>query len=368
MKNSWIVQSIKNKNADRIPYWGELFGLSKVDEVLESEEFHPYVNKKGECVKSVLISDSEKWLCLALRYYPLDLIAFYSSTDDFFAFIDGRRITVEYGSDEENERLALNELFGPHAYREGKHTYFYPDKNYKTGNPPVWLYDQECVAAFEKLGYESPFSEKYHNVLVALEYDYSQEDSEYGPWKEVYSKYTEDMKKLLTANWRKLRYNWEVAMLSVEFKAYDPKRQLRSELNNLSRASNVFRALNSMVLDDDTIGQLAMALKSGQVEDFGQIFDINAYTDPFYVCNCIRMLDKVEQPKNLVGIPFLFDCLSDITEPYYDMATDLLITFHDNMLISVLESQFKCAVEAEDVLKVAGLMAFSRRIRYKLVG
>ncbi|WP_155839982.1 hypothetical protein [Butyrivibrio sp. MC2021] len=368
MKNSWIVQSINNKKADRIPYWGELFGLSAVDELLENEDFHLYRFQNGEYAKSVLISDSEKWLCLALRYYPLDLIAFYSATDDFFAFIDGRRIRVSYGSDEENERLALKELFGPYAYREGRHTYFYPDKNHRTGKPPVWLYDQECVLAFEKLGYESPFNDKYHNVLVSLEYDYSQKDSEYGPWKKVYEEYEKAMKKLLTADWRQLRYDWEVAMLDVEFKAYDPERQLRIELNNLSRPDNAFKALNSMVLDDESVKLIAAAVRKGQIDNFDRIFDLKAYTDPFYVCNCIRMLEMLEQPRNMMGIPFLFDCLGDITEPYYDMATDLLVTFHDDVLISVLESQFKSAIEAEDVLKVAGLMAFSERIHYKLVG
>lgn len=210
----------------------------------------------------------------------------------------------------------------------------------------MWLYDQECVLAFEKLGYESPFNDKYHNVLVALEYDYSQKDSEYGPWKKVYEEYEKAMKKLLTADWR----------------------QLRIELNNLSRPDNAFKALNSMVLDDESVKLIAAAVRRGQINNFDRIFDLKAYTDPFYVCNCIRMLEMLEQPRNMMGIPFLFDCLGDITEPYYDMATDLLVTFHNDVLISVLESQFKSAIEAEDVLKVAGLMAFSERIHYKLVG
>lgn len=368
MKNSWIVQSIKNKKTDMIPYWGEFFGPSAVDAILESEDFHPYMNKKGEYIRSVMISDSEKWLCVAERYYPLDLVAFYSPTDDFFVFIDGRRIEARYGASSDEERLALKELFGPFAYREGKHTYFYPDKNYKTGKPPVWLYDQECVQAFEKMGFESPFHDKYHSVLVALEYDYSQNDSEYGPWKKVYDKYAEAVKEIISSDLRKFRYDWEVAMLSVEFKAYDPKRQLRRELGNLSRPENAFKVLNSMVLDDDSIRQIAAAIRDGQIEDFDKIFDLKAYEDPFYVCNCIRMLEMLEQPRNLIGISFLFDCLGDITEPYYKMATELLVMFHDDMLISVLESQFKCAIEAEDVLKVAGLMAFSERIHHKLVG
>ena len=41
------------------------------------------------------------------------------------------------------------------------------------------------------------------------------------------------------------------------------------------------------------IRQIAAAIRDGQIEDFDKIFDLKAYEDPFYVCNCIRMLEML---------------------------------------------------------------------------
>jgi hypothetical protein len=365
MKKTWSIFNLFKK---QITYLGDYFSASEISRLLEDEEFSVYVTEKGERSNGILISDSGKWLCIADRYYPLDLIAYFSEPADAVVYIDGRRIKVHYGEAGLLGRRCLKELYGPHAYREGKHTFFYVDKNYRTGEPSVWQYDHECVEAFETLGFESPFSEKYKDILFNLEYDYMQSTNAYCEWQKVYNKYKKDMKKLLSADWRQLRYDWESAMLKTEFRGYDPRKQLRNEIRNLQNGDNILTALNSMVLDDATLGTIIFGINKLEIRDIRCIFDIEAYTDPFYVCNCIRLLKMMGQPRNIVGIDFLFDCLNDIKEPYYDMAMELLLTFDEKMLVPVLESKFGAAIEDKDVLKIAGLMAFADKIHYRLVG
>lgn len=165
------------------------------------------------------------------------------------------------------------------------------------------------------------------------------------------------MKAFALTDWKQLRYDWEAAMLKYEFKAYDPARRLRRELSNLGRDDNAFKALNSMVLDEATLRVILKNIEENKIPDFSKIFDVKAYTDPFYICNTVRLLEMMGQPDNLMGIDFLFDCLGDIQQPCYDMATELLVTFHNDLLITLLESHFKAALTEKNVLMIAGLLA-----------
>jgi hypothetical protein len=225
----------------------------------------------------------------------------------------------------------VKKLFGPQAYRDG----FNPKVTIPVdqyGDPVEW---------HKEFWYQRAFIQ-------------------------VEKKLKEQRQPLALCDWKQLRYDWERLMADMDYTTYRNSKEKELYYKALRRKNNAFTAMNNAVLDERSITAIADSIEEGTTKSFDDMLDFDSYQDPLYVCNCVRVLKELPSEKRVAGIKFLMDCMKDIDEPYYDMASDLLMEFPQKMIIPVLESSFHAALENEDVLRIAGLMALSKRLNYEL--
>lgn len=333
MKTAYLIAVTKNIS---IPHFGAMFTMEEVYNLLKNEEFKIVKNKNGKPYRGVKVSESKKWLLINQRYYPIPLIAHYYPKYSVFCLVDGSYITMEPSMEERSAKdqvLFTTHLFGPYAYKDGDN----PDKIIivnNLGNPVTWQ---------QEFWYQRAF------VMVKKEIErrglsFAQSD------------------------WKLFRYSWERTLADIEYKPYTTASERQSYLNSIVNNNNkIFDKMNSAVLDDRIIDAIAVAVRKDRRVNTASILNKKAYIDPLYVCNAVRVLERLDDKMRIKGLPFLMDCMDAIDEPYYEMASQLLFEIDKEKVIPALEDSFKAALGSENVLKIAGLMALGERIGHPLV-
>ena len=270
----------------KVPHYG-IYIKDCLKEIMD-EEFHPYVTEEGEELPQVLISESEKWMKIAGKYYPVDLICGYNQRLSELYTIDGKTLKLHFRARSYKYKAAIKAFFEDRGY-------YYKTNSYR------------AYAIFE-------------NITKGANGDLSK------------------------ADFGKLRYTWEKNLSDDDYKHRDFFRGVYAD-----------RDIKGVVKD--------IKKKKVVLEDYLNFSD---YKNEYSVCNGIRLLRKLGFPMKNRGIDFLFDCLNDIDEPYFMMATEELMTFNSDVLKEKLEERAPKAYEEQDVLKMAGLLYLAKKLDYEI--
>ena len=292
-----------------IPHFGKMFGTLQVRENLKNDTFHPYVFKDGKKASYVYVNSTDKWVRILEGYLPVDLICGYSKNNNELYTVDG--VTIKL----------------PLAARG------------------IWVY-KELDKFFKERG-------AYHETMPqgALK--------EY--WDTLCSCHRNE-DGLSRADWSKLRYLWEKNILDNSSN-YGDKIAVRNYMPVLDDG-NINTEIFKRVLSKKEINKTYEAIKREQIK-FSEYLDFKRYINEFSVCNGIELLKIMGQPKNLEGIDFLFDCLSDVDEAYFLMSVDLLKKFPRADREKKIEENARLAFEKGDVVKLAGVLYLAKELDYE---
>lgn len=304
------------KNVETVPYWGDKFGRDVCIKLLSEDKFKPYVNKKGEKIRELTVSESGRWFCIRGQYYPTYLVYDYNRASSELTMIDGTQIDSGDWKYDAKVIEALDE-------------YLNADRNLRIDNAyHVRIATGDCSRAFKRI------------------------------WQGTY-------KNLATADWDELRYRWEKELSELEIANLN-RMNSREHAKALRNKSIADEALHTRVLMDEEIREIAGAIKDKSITKISGWFNPNAFKDDMCICNGVKLLKNLGYPANRVGTQFLFDCLRDIQKPYFEDAVIVLEKYPADELIPIIESHVETAHNTEDVLWGAGLIYLSKRIGYEI--
>ena len=295
-----------------VPYWGKIFGRKAVYRLLAEDRFHPYVNKMGETVKRIQISESGRWIRFRGRYYPIPLmksIAYWKNRpeESVITMIDGGTLKGVKGLRDRQEGKAFEEIL--------KSTCDFSNDVYKKA-----FYAAESKSKFSSLA---------------------------------------------EADWNDFRYRWEqeCIVIASEHSSEKTRVQLLRAISSPDKAKNYF---THMSLTDDEIEEVCKAVRKGRIKDIRVFASLAIYEKEIYVCNATRLYEKLGYPDNEKSMDFLFDCLKDIKKPYCDDAVKALLTFPKDVLIKRIDADIQRAHATENLLWAAGLLALAKSINYEI--
>ncbi len=86
----------KRKKYGVLPHFENEMIEEKVMEIIGASEFLPYETRDGKTLKSIMVSEDEKWLCILGGYLPLDLICGYDAKKNELLAIDGAAVKLPF--------------------------------------------------------------------------------------------------------------------------------------------------------------------------------------------------------------------------------------------------------------------------------
>ncbi len=303
-------------NVETVPYWGNKFGRDACIKLLSEDKFKPYVNKRGEKIRELTVSESGRWFCIRGQYYPTYLVYDYNRASSEITMIDGTQIDSGDWKYDIKVIEALDE-------------YLNVDRNLRLDNAyHVQITTGDCARAF----------------------------------KRIYQGTDED---LATCDWDELRYRWEKELTEIEIANLN-RMNSREHATALKNKSVADETIHTRVMMDEEIREISNAIDHGVIKDISQWFSTTAFKDDMCICNGVKLLKNLGYPTNKVGTQFLFDCLRDIQKPYFEDAVITLEKYPVDELIPIIESHVETAHATEDVLWGAGLIYLSKRIGYEI--
>ena len=292
----------------RMPYFGTMFRFPDAMAYIKKEKFVPFINQHGKINNNLKISDDDKWVCICGGYLPIDLICGYNKEKNEIYAIDGTTIKLPF-------RVKLNKM------GDDIEEFFAERGTYFTEMPENA--DEEFDAALKRPSYE-----------------------------------------LSRADWGKVRYLWE-KLIASNSKNREKNKAATAKYVPVSDRGNLNKEIFGRVLTDAELERAAGAVR-GQRVALSRYMNFKDYKNEYSVCNGIRLLKSLKSPMNFEGIDFLFDCLNDVDEAYFQMAVDLLKTFPEELVAKELEKHAKLAYERYDVMKLGGLLYMAKAISYDI--
>lgn len=302
------------EDISHVPYWGNQFGRRNTINLLEDEEFHPYVLRDGKVCRHLKVSESGRWFYVAGHYYPLYLVRGFDYARGELMMIDGTRLTEQNWLKNNAIRHALVDLLKA-------------NRLYEVGMRKSLL-DSITTRAFNSV------------------------------WKGSYE-------ELAKADWDQIRYEWEK---EVSMEAEDTLE--RSKANKLKEALRLpdyaLNSLHSRTLTDKEIDIISKAIQDKKIKHIDGWFVLEDYKDDMCVGNGARLLSALGPIENEEALNFLFDCTRDIQKPYFTEAVNALLKYPRHVLIKEIEKRVAIAHETGDVLWGAGLIYLSGQFGYEI--
>lgn len=308
-KRRRIFARIRKKAGEvttRMPYFGSMFSRSQILDSIKKETFHPYTAPDGSKRGFVRVSESDKWVMILGRYIPVDLIYGYNKEENVLYTIDGNSIQL-----------------------------------------PALARSYHIAADIESFFEERGMYYKEAPAYTARNF------------RSVIAKHGND---LSTADWGRVRYQWEkniarsahpdTVVKNGKFKATIEKNQINPEIYE-------------RVLSDSELHIMYNAALCNNVP-LEQITDFASYMNEFCVCNGVKVLEMLKYPKNSAGMDFLFECLGDLDEAYFSLAVTVLSKFPRDILMQEIEKRARLYHEAEDALRLAGILFLAKEIKYDI--
>ena len=153
--------------------------------------------------------------------------------------------------------------------------------------------------------------------------------------------------ELSKADWGKVRYQWE------KYNA--------GEAVITGDGRDIFER----VLTEAEVNKYARAIRQGKVK-LTDYMCFKGYENEYSVCNGIRLLKVVDSHLKHNGLDFLFDCLNDVDEAYFQMAVDALKTYPKDKVKAKLEENAKKAFEKGNVQGLGGLLYLAKTLGYEI--
>ncbi|WP_026665568.1 hypothetical protein [Butyrivibrio sp. FC2001] len=294
-------------NYDKFPHFEKMLGKGKAEEMIARENFSNYVSKSGKKSRHIKVSRSDKWVCILGGYFPIDLLCGYNKRLNELYTIDGMVIKLP------------KKAWLPHVQSEIE-TFFEDRGKYYKSVPP-------------KAGLE------FNTALR-------------GP-----------RSRLSKADWGRVRYLWEKSIVSSSHN-YWQNNNKNQRYRPISKDGAISTTIFERVLSDREIASTAAAV-TGKRVPLTRYLDFKEYQNEFCVCNGVELLKVIGNPKNMEGIDFLFECLSDVDEAYFLMAVDVLKQYPRGMCEKKIEENAQIAFEQDEVLKLAGVIYLSKELGYE---
>ncbi|SEM65125.1 hypothetical protein SAMN04487770_1586 [Butyrivibrio sp. ob235] len=290
----------------RIPHFSKMLGEAQSEDLIERETFSKYVKKSGLKSRYIKVSKSDKWVCILGGYFPTDLLCGYNKKQNELYTIDGMIVKLP-----KKARLPF--------ISADIEAYFKDRGEYYKSVPP-------------KAGLE------FNNALKT------------------------PRSKLSKADWGRVRYLWEKAIVSSSHN-YWQNNNKNQRLKPVSEDGKVNTAIFKRVYSDKEINRTAEAIHRKDVP-LSRYLDFKEYKNEYCVCNGVELLRVLGNPKNIEGIDFLFDCLCDVDEAYFPMAVDVLKKYPRSETTKKIEENAKIAYESGNVLKLAGVIYLAKVLEY----
>ena len=294
-----------------VPYWGTQFGKKTVFKLLAEDKFYPYRDRKGRLSRRVWISKSGRWIRIKGQYYPIALIKRVifpkNQSKCWMQMIDGTEISLDSDYRRKSIALILKEIF------ESTTDYS----------------DEVCRNAY---------------YAVKAEGDYA---------------------SIGEANWEDFRYRWEQKCIEISSENAS-KNQKEKHLREISDGGYLRRTIYNRSFTEEELDAVTEAFKKGKIKDLREFADFSKYQRDIYVCNLVKVCEKVGYPDNVSMMDFLFECIEDIKKPYCDDAIRALQTFPRQRLISTIETNVLFAYNEGNYVWGAGLIALAKSINYEI--
>jgi hypothetical protein len=288
---------------NKLPHFGDMLNKRQVMKIIRRAKFQKYYTRDGKLLDHVKISDDDKWVCILGGYMPVDLICGYNPKNNELYSIDGGVIRLPRRAKKENIQAELNSFFEDRGI---------------------------CYTSMPKKA-NSRF-----NLFLNV------------PKSEIDK-----------ADFSKVRYQWEKATAAKDQKHSTEK------YKPVSKKGKIRNDIFERVLSDKDVMATVKAVQQKKVE-LAYYMNFDEYKSEFSICNGVTLLEQLEYPENKEGIDFLFRCLGDVDEAYFGPAVDVLLDFPKNVLQEKLEEEARLAYENTDVVGLAGLIYFSKKINYEI--
>ena len=286
----------------KIPDYKEI--SPKFGEQIRNEKFKKYVGLDGLESKYIKISENDKWICICDKYYPIDLIYGNPEFTDSFYTIKGDRVSLKK---EDIPDKAGQELF-------------------------EFLKRRGSLVDIDSRAVEYLFGE--------IDYDM------------IY-----DMQKV---DWAGLRLKWEEAVAQRKH----PK-VVGKNYKVTIEGGVINPELFDRVLSNSELGKIISAVNKRDIAP-ADVFDYDRYLNEFTVTNGIKIAEGARVKFTDEALDFLFKCLNDIDEAYFLRAVEVILRCPHSKIQERLEAQALAAYEAQDALRLAGLLYVAKELNYEI--
>ncbi len=292
----------------KMPHFGRMYRQSQISDIIASQTFHPFVDGNGKKIKSIKVSEDDKWVCILGGYYPIDLICGYNKEMNMLYAIDGTMISLPLRGKLPSVKADIEAFF------ESRGEYF------------------------KKMPIKA--RNKFETALDRP--------------KEELSK----------ADWSSVRYQWEKLNAGNRTEVIDGKeRPLIFE--PVTKSGHIDDDIFERVLTDAEIAKAVKAVRKNKVI-LQTYTTMENYQNEYAVCNGIRILKSLDRELRLPGMDFLFQCLNDVDEAYFPMAVDLLKAYPKTMVREKIEENARIAYQDYDVQELGGLLFLAKTIGYEI--